>query len=118
MRIPIQFALSYPDRWCSPLPELDFTQLCDLSFEPVDTQVFGCLAAALEAGQIGGTMPAVLNAANEVAVAAFLDGKITLLDIERVVSAVIGYHVVQKTESLEQLEFIDSWARARANEVL
>jgi 1-deoxy-D-xylulose-5-phosphate reductoisomerase len=118
MRIPIQFALSYPERWFSPRPPLDFCQLGDLSFEPADSATFGCLRLAREAGQRGGTLPAVLNAANEVAVAAFLDGRITFLDIERVVEAVMGYHDLQKCESVEQLEAVDREARARAIEEL
>jgi 1-deoxy-D-xylulose-5-phosphate reductoisomerase len=116
MRIPIQFAFSYPKRWLSPLPELDFAQLGSLTFEQVDTEVFGCLAHAIEAAKCGGTMPAALNAANEVAVRAFLNENITFLDIERVVGAVMGYHDAQRCESLEQLEEVDNWARARASE--
>jgi 1-deoxy-D-xylulose-5-phosphate reductoisomerase len=118
MRIPIQYALSYPQRWLAPALQLDLCKLADLSFEAADTATFGCLALAQEAGRLGGTMPAVLNAANEVAVAAFLDGRITFLDIERVVEAVMGYHRAEKCESLEQLKAVDSAARARAFEEL
>ena len=118
MRIPIQFALSYPERWLAPANQLDFCQQQPLSFQAADPAIFGCLACALKAGALGGTMPAVLNAANEVAVAAFLDGQISFLEIERIVAAVMGYHTVESCTSLEQLEAIDLWARSKASEEL
>lgn len=114
MRIPIQFALSYPHRWEAPVTPVDFTELGTLSFEEPDLQTFGCLRLALEAGRMGGTMPAVLNAANEVAVAAFLNKRGTFLDIERCVEATMERHETQKVISLEQLENIDADARITA----
>ena len=81
MRIPIQFALSYPERWDAPVEPLDFTKLGSLEFAAPDTDTFRCLALARHAGATGGTLPCVMNAANEVAVAAFLADGIGYLDI-------------------------------------
>lgn len=117
MRIPIQFALSYPDRWDAPVEPLDFTKLGSLEFAPADTDTFRCLALARAAGERGGTLPCVMNAANEVAVAAFLAEKGSYLGIAECVEAVMDAHEragVQRVESLEQLEELDAWARAAA----
>ena len=118
MRIPIQYALSYPARFASPLPLLDMTHLADLTFEAPDYKTFGCLALALQAGRTGGTAPAVLNAANECAVAAFLNGRCRFLDIERAVEAALCLHSPEAVESLEQLEEVDRWAREQAAHAL
>jgi len=118
MRIPIQYALSYPARWEAPTEPLDLTQLASLAFEAPDLKTFSCLALALEAGRSGGTAPAVLNAANEVAVAAFLGGSCGFLDIERVVEAVLMQHTAEAVESIEHLEVVDTWARQKAYEAL
>lgn len=118
MRIPIQFALSYPDRWDAPVEPLDFTELGGLQFHPADTDTFKCLALARQAGQTGGTLPCAMNAANEVAVAAFLAGDCAFLDIADCVEEVMSVHDVEKTESLDQLCEVDAWARQRAREVL
>jgi 1-deoxy-D-xylulose-5-phosphate reductoisomerase len=113
MRIPIQYALSHPDRWDAPVAPLDFTTLGSLDFEPPDLDTFGCLRVALDVGQAGGTLPAAMNAANEVAVAAFLAGSIGFLDIESLVRSVVGEHIPRRVESFEQLELVDAAARAR-----
>lgn len=118
MRVPIQYALSHPDRWEAPAPPLDFTTLGSLEFEPVDLDTFGCLRTALHAGRTGGTMPAAMNAANEVLVAAFLDRSATFLDIDVIVTRVVEEHSTQKVESFDQLEEVDAAARARARELL
>ncbi len=118
MRIPIQLALSYPDRWDAPCKPLDFTKLGDLTFAAPDTKTFGCLSLAIDAGRAGGTAPTVLNAANEVAVAAFLDKKCSYLDIERLVRGVLESHDRQNVESIEHIEAVDAWARSRADELL
>ena len=118
MRIPIQYALSYPERWETPVSRLDFCAEPALTFGEADEQAFGCLALAREAGRIGGTMPCVLNAANEVANAAFRRDACGFLDIERVVRSTVEAHEVQQVESLEQLEEIDAWARDHAASVL
>lgn len=111
MRIPIQFALSYPDRWEAPVAPLDFRTLGTLDFSAPDTETFRCLALARHAGETGGTLPCVMNAANEVAVAAFLAGDISYLDIAACVEAAMDMHRVQPVESLEQLEDVDAAAR-------
>ena len=117
MRIPIQFALSYPARWAAPVEPLDFTKLGSLEFAPADTDTFRCLALARHAGTVGGTLPCVMNAANEVAVAAFLAEQGSYLGIAECVEAVMGAHEregVQRVESLEQLQELDAWARETA----
>ena len=83
MRIPIQYAFSHPERWEAPLPPVDFTTIGSLDFEPPDLETFRALTLAIEAGRTGGTMPAAMNAANEVAVAAFLAGRIRFTDDRR-----------------------------------
>ena len=119
MRIPIQFALSYPERWEAPVRPLDFRTLGSLEFAAPDVDTFRCLSLARHAGEVGGTLPAVMNAANEVAVAAFLAEQIGYLDIARCVEATMDAHEgagVQVVESLEQLKAVDAWARAFASE--
>lgn len=117
MRIPIQFALSYPARWAAPVEPLDFTKLGSLEFAPADTDTFRCLALARHAGTVGGTLPCVMNAANEVAVAAFLAEQGSYLGIAECVEAIMDAHEregVQRVESLEQLQELDVWARETA----
>ena len=117
MRIPIQFALSYPERWEAPVEPLDFRSLGHLDFDAPDTDTFRCLALARHAGGVGGTLPCVMNAANEVAVAAFLAGEGSWLGIADCVEAAMEAHEregVQPVESLEQLQEIDGWARGVA----
>ncbi len=121
MRIPIQFALSYPDRWDAPVEPLDFTKLGSLEFAPADTETFRCLALARHAGETGGTLPCVMNAANEEAVAAFLAGSCGYLDIDACVEDAMERHEadgVQRVESLDQLAEVDARARARARAFL
>ena len=114
MRIPIQYALSYPQRWDAPVEPLDFTRLGSLEFGAPDTDTFRCLALARAAGEAGGTLPAAMNAANEVAVAAFLAGEGSYLGIAECVEAVMDACEPQAVESLEQLEAVDAWAREEA----
>lgn len=121
MRIPIQFALSYPKRWAAPVEPLDFTKMGSLEFAPADTETFRCLALARHAGSVGGTLPCVMNAANEVAVAAFLAEQGSYLGIAECVEAVMDAHErqgVQKVESLEQLQALDAWAREEAHKAV
>ena len=118
MRIPIQFALSFPDRWESPVQPLDFRTLGSLDFAAPDEKTFRCLALARHAGTVGGTLPCAMNAANEIAVAAFLDEQCSYLGIADCVEAVMEVHQAQAVESLEQLEEVDAWARAQARRVL
>ncbi len=114
MRIPIQFALSYPARWKAPVEPLDFRKLGTLEFAAPDTDTFRCLELARIAGKTGGTLPCVMNAANEVAVATFLAERNSYLGIAECVEHVMGAHEAQAVESLEQLEELDAWARACA----
>lgn len=118
MRIPIQYAFSHPDRWDGPLAPVDFAELGRLDFEEPDLETFRCLRLAYIAGREGGTMPAVMNAANEVVVETFLRDGCGFLDIERVVAAVMESHDPEPLSSVEQVESIDEWARARAKEIL
>jgi 1-deoxy-D-xylulose-5-phosphate reductoisomerase len=118
MRVPIQYALSYPARWEAPLPPVDFAALGRLDFEEPDPATFRCLALALQAGRTGGTLPAVMNAANEVAVAAFLDRRLSFVGIDHLVETVMSAHETEPVESFEQLEAVDAWARGRAEETL
>ncbi|MDI6844160.1 MAG: 1-deoxy-D-xylulose-5-phosphate reductoisomerase [Anaerosomatales bacterium] len=118
MRIPIQYAISYPDRWEAPVPPVDFAALGRLDFEEPDRTAFPCLDLAVEAGKTGGTMPAVMNAANEVAVAAFLDHRITFLDIPRVIEGVMARHDPFSPATIEEIESVDAWARSEAEGIL
>ena len=118
MRIPIQFALSYPHRWESPAAQVDFTQMASLEFLDPDLDTFRCLTLALEAGRVGGTLPCVMNAANEVAVAAFLADACRLTDIDATVEQVMERMGSEPVESLEQLEEIDARSRALASDIL
>ena len=121
MRIPIQYALSYPDRWDAPVEPLDFTKLGSLEFYPADTETFRCLALARHAGDVGGTLPCAMNAANEVAVAAFLRDACGYLDIDGCVEHVMDRHEaqgVQAVGSLDQLAEVDAWAREEARTFL
>ena len=114
MRIPIQYALSYPERWDAPVEPLDFTMLGSLEFAAPDTETFRCLALARSAGETGGTLPCAMNAANEVAVAAFLAGEGSYLGIAECVEEVMDAHDAQTVESIEQLLEVDAWARQKA----
>jgi 1-deoxy-D-xylulose-5-phosphate reductoisomerase len=115
MRIPIQYALSYPARWDAPLPPVDFTSLGSLTFESPDLEAFPCLTLALAAGRRGGTMPAAMNAANEVAVAGFLDGTLRFGDIPRIVESVMSAHDAFEPGSIDDVEAVDAWARSEAS---
>lgn len=114
MRIPIQYAFSHPGRWKAPLPPVDFAELGHLDFEDPDPDTFECLRLALHAGMTGGTMPTVMNAANEVAVAAFLQRNAGFLDIPRIVGDVMDRHEPEPLESIGQIESHDRWAREMA----
>lgn len=118
MRIPIQYALSYPRRWDSPTIPVDFAKVARLDFAEPDLETFRCLAIALEAGRARGTAPAVMNAANEIAVAAFLAGEARYFDIEETVSSALAAHTTEPLHSIEQVEAADAWARRFARGVL
>lgn len=114
MRIPIQYAFSYPERCPSPAQHLDFTSLGSIRFAAPDLKTFPALAMAYEAGQAGGTYPAVLNAANEVAVDLFINGFIKFVEISILVKKVLDSHKVKKADQLETVLAADAWARAAA----
>lgn len=118
MRVPIQYALSFPARWSKPTASLDFAALGHIDFAEPDYETFGCLRLALEAGERGGILPCVLNASDEIAVDAFLHGRIAYLDIERVVGCTLEAFEADRVESLEQLEDVDARARAEAARVV
>jgi 1-deoxy-D-xylulose-5-phosphate reductoisomerase len=117
MRLPIQYALFYPERPPSELPRLDIANMGPLTFEAPDLGKFPCLRLALEAGRKGGTYPAVLSAADEVAVDLFLEERIRFVDIARVVEEVLGRHQSIPQPSLEQIMAADAWARESALEI-
>ena len=110
MKLPIQYALTYPERLTMSDNALDLTKT-PLTFEYADTDTFKCLALAYRAGEAGGTMPAVLNGANEAAVALFLEGKIGFLDIGNVVEAAMNNHKNVKMPVIEDILSADKWAR-------
>ncbi len=114
MRIPIQYALSYPERLPSKFPRLDLTTLSALTFAKPDTVKFPALELAYSAGKKGGTMPCVFNAANEVAVHAFLNGEIGFLDIAKVIRYTMEKHTLITAPSLENIHAADAWARCSA----
>ena len=111
---PIQYALTYPDRTAGVLEPLDLTKLSKLEFEEPDAERFPCLELAFDALTAGGTMPTVLNAANEIAVREFLDGNIKLPDIAVLIDAVMAEHTALPADSLEAVLAADEWARSRA----
>jgi 1-deoxy-D-xylulose-5-phosphate reductoisomerase len=115
MRVPISFALTYPDRAATRVPPLDFTRGLILEFFPPDEEAFPCLALARAAGEAGRTMPCVLNAANEVAVAAFLDGQLPFPGIPEVVERTLNDVEGADARSLEELEAVDAEARRVAS---
>lgn len=114
MRLPIQYALSYPERWENDFPRLDFIKAGQFTFEEPDLETFACLRLAFEAGKRGGTLPAVMNAANEIAVALFLEGTIKFLQIPELIERVMGDHNIIDKPSLEEILEADREARIRA----
>jgi 1-deoxy-D-xylulose-5-phosphate reductoisomerase len=118
MRGPIQYALTYPDRWDSPFPRLDLAAVAPLEFLAPDPHRFPCLELATRALQTGGTSPVALNAANEVAVAAFLQGKARFLDIPRTIEKVLGEHDPAPADSLATILHVDEISRRRAEQIL
>lgn len=111
MRIPISYALAYPERLANQLPSLDLFALQSLHFYPPDFDRFPCLRLAFEAARTGNTMPAVLNAANEIAVQAFLDGTIAFLDIPNVIEATMAQHSPVPLKDVSVALQADHWAR-------
>ncbi|MDY0339751.1 MAG: 1-deoxy-D-xylulose-5-phosphate reductoisomerase [Coriobacteriia bacterium] len=118
MRVPIQYAFSHPERWDAPVTPVDFRTLGTLEFEKPDMHTFRSLSLAYEAGRAGGTLPTVLSAANEVAVAAFLAGRAPLTAIPATVESVLERHDRTAADTLAAVEAADSWARRTAEALL
>jgi 1-deoxy-D-xylulose-5-phosphate reductoisomerase len=118
MKIPIAYALAYPERLPVQSPPLDLFRLRNLNFYPPDEQKFPCLRLAYEACRRGSTLPAVLNAANEVAVEAFLNGRIKFLEIPRVIENVMNSHDLAASLTLEAILKADQWARKEAKKII
>ena len=116
MRIPIAYALAYPERLELGLPRLDFFTVQTLTFQEPDLNRFPCLKLAFAACKAGGTMPAVLNAANEVAVQAFLDNRIPFSGIPKLVNQAMEEHALDPAAELEAILKADAWARRRTEE--
>src|SRR5438067_12511644 len=116
MRLPNPLALAHPDRLPTGIRPLDLTKLGQLTFEALDRDAFPAVDLAYRAGRMGVTYPAVLNASNEIAVMAFLEGKIRLIQIPEVVAAVLDEHEAPKAVSEVALQRADLWARGRAAE--
>ncbi len=114
MCLPIQYALTYPERSVNDRVQTNFPKLGTLTFEEPDVERFPALELARRAGEIGGTLPAVLNAANEVAVEAFVNRKITFTQITETVRRTMDTHKVEAHPTLEQILAADSWARSSA----
>ncbi len=117
MKVPIQYALTYPKRAKNDYAKIDFTQRSTLTFEKPDLETFSCLSLAYKALEIGGTMPAVLNSANEVAVRKFMQKKIGFLDIPLLIEKTMNAYTVKKNYTLEDLLAADRWARNFAEEI-
>ena len=116
MRLPIQYACSYPERWESPVPPLDLTRAGRLDFLPPSYDRFPCLGLAYRALRDKATLPIVLNAANEVAVELFLDGKLGFRSIPRVIERTMDAHVGEPASTLQGVRRVDTWARGRARD--
>jgi len=118
MKVPIAYALHWPERASLGLQRLDLVQVGALTFEPVNNEAFPCLSLAIAAGEQGGTAPCVLNAANEEAVAAFLDQRCSFLDIASTIETTLAAATIEQSYSFETLIEADKEARARAAEFL
>jgi 1-deoxy-D-xylulose-5-phosphate reductoisomerase len=118
MRVPIAYALTYPDRIINDLPRLDLTKSDRLDFQLPDMKKFPCLELAYEASRLGGTAPAVLNAANETAVSAFLEKRIGFCDLPKVIEKVLRNHNPEKISSLAEVIAVDEEARRDAERII
>jgi 1-deoxy-D-xylulose-5-phosphate reductoisomerase len=118
MRLPIQYALTYPDRFASQFPKFSFDQCLQFTFEKPDTGNFNCLNLAYQALRRGGNMPCVMNAADEVAVHAFLREEISFLQIPELIEETMSKIALVNKPSLSDYEATDAEARIRATELL
>lgn len=118
MKTPIAYALSYPERLPLELPPLDLCRLGQLTFSEPDLEKFRCLGLAYQALDAGGTAPAVLNAANEIAVASFLRGEISFLDIARIIDGTLQDHSVVEPDHVDVVLRADRWGREQASRII
>jgi 1-deoxy-D-xylulose-5-phosphate reductoisomerase len=117
MRLPIQYAFSYPERWAGPLPSLDLIRAGRLDFAAADTEVFPCLRLAYRALAAERSLPVVLNAANEIAVGQFLEGRLPFNGIPEVIAGAMDAHRLVDVATLEEVRSVDQWARQYSLEV-
>jgi 1-deoxy-D-xylulose-5-phosphate reductoisomerase len=117
MRLPIQYAFAYPDRWDAPVPFLDLTKVGPLEFQPPAWDDFPCLRLAYRALEAERSLPIVLNAANEVAVASFLEGRLGFTHIPRVIEHAMDAHTPEPAATLAEVRRVDAWARMHAAEL-
>jgi len=118
MCLPIQYALTYPERLASERVQTDFVKIGSLTFEEPDPERFPALTLARRAGEVGGTLPAVLNAANEVAVEGFCNGKTSFTGITATVAQTMATHEIIRHPTMEQILGADAWARMTARKLL
>ena len=118
MRLPIQYALTYPDRFPTSVPRLDLSQVGALHMEPVDSEKFPCLQLAYSAAKVGGTLPTVLSSADEVVVQAFLNRQIGFTDIPNYLEEVMTRHDVTSQPMLDDILAADQWARSAAHQII
>ncbi len=118
MRLPIQYALTYPKRWNTGLKALDLTKIMNLTFQEPDWKRFPALGLALEVAKKGGTLPSVLNAADEEVVDAFLNGRIAFTSIYKVIEKVLRRHTIKNNPTLKDIYAADCWARMETRSIL
>jgi len=118
MRVPISYALTFPERLPLNLPRLNLLQKGELSFFPPDPERFPCLTLAYRSIQIGETLPAVLNAANEIAVSAFLEGSLKFTDLPLLIQQVMNQHEVKPVKTVEDILRADQWGREKSKALL
>lgn len=118
MRLPIQYALTYPCRFPTSIPRLDLSQIGALHMEPVDSEKFPCLELAYSAAKVGGTLPTVLSSADEVVVQAFLNRQIGFMDIPNYLEEVMTRHDVTFQPTLDDILAADRWARSVAHQLI
>ena len=118
MRLPIQYAFSYPDRWPAPLPSLDLARAGRLDFDAPDTDAFPCLRLAYRALEAERSLPVVLNAANEIAVAQFLEGRLGFTSIPHVIERTMDAHRPAEVATLAEVRAVDAWAREYARQIV
>ena len=117
MRLPIQYAFSFPDRWSSPLPSLDLARANRLDFDTPDREAFPCLDLAYRALAAERSLPIVLNAANEVAVERFLEGRLGFNSVPDVIARAMAAHTPARTDTLDAVRTVDEWARQCSQEI-